>query len=79
MSLQDDTTFEDLRKKIELYEQVSQRWMTEGGLQLSVRPMAETEDKGGPMDVDMVWSKDGEKKGGKKGKDKGKQQKVKGI
>ena len=77
MALQDDTTFEDLRQRIELYEQVSQRWMSEGGLQLSVRPMAEVEDKGGPMEVDAVWSKDGGrkggKKGGKKGKDKGKQ------
>ena len=33
MALQDDTTFEDLRQKTELYEQVSQRWMSEGGLE----------------------------------------------
>ena len=52
-------------------------------MQLSVRPMAEMEDNGGPMEVDAVWSKNGEKKGGKKGekkgKDKGKQQKGKGT
>ena len=30
MTLQDDTTFEDLRQRIEMYEQVSQRWMSDG-------------------------------------------------
>ncbi|CAK9026497.1 unnamed protein product [Durusdinium trenchii] len=77
MTLQDDTTFEDLRQKIEMYEQVSQRWMSDGGLQMNVKPLMDVEDRGGPMEVDAIWSKGGKKGGkkGKKGKDKGKSQK----
>ena len=79
MTLQDDTTFEDLRQKIEMYEQVSQRWMSDGGLQMNVKPLMDIEDRGGPMEVDAIWSKGGKKGGkkGKKGKDKGKSQKGK--
>ena len=79
MTLQDDTTFEDLRQKIEMYEQVSQRWMSDGGLQMNVKPLMDVEDRGGPMEVDAIWSKGGKKGGkkGKKGKDKGKSQKGK--
>ncbi|CAK9030826.1 unnamed protein product [Durusdinium trenchii] len=61
MTLQDDTTFEDLRQKIEMYEQVSQRWMSDGGLQMNVKPLMDVEDRGGPMEVDAIWSKGGKK------------------
>ena len=79
MTLQDETTFEDLRQKIEMYEQVSQRWMSDGNLQMNVKPLMDQEDRGGPMEVDAIWSKGGKKGGkkGKKGKDKGKMQKGK--
>ena len=79
MTLQDDTTFEDLRQRIEMYEQVSQRWSSDGGLQMGVKPLMDQGDQGGPMEIDAVWSK-GSKKGGKKGKkskDKGKSSKGK--
>ena len=69
MSLQDDTAFEELHQKTELYEQVSQRWSAEQiGLQLMVKPWgAHEQDKtAGPMDVDAMTYKGG-KKGGKKG------------
>ena len=85
MSLRDDTTFEELRQKIELYEQVSQRWSAEqGGLQLMVKPWgADEQDKtAGPMDVHAITYKGG-KKGGKKGGgkkgEKGKSRKGKGF
>ena len=79
MTLQDETTFEDLRQRIEMYEQVSQRWMSDGSLQMNVKPLMDQEDRGGPMEVDAIWSKGGKKGGkkGKKGKDKGKMQKGK--
>ena len=79
MTLQDETTFEDLRQRIEMYEQVSQRWMSDGSLQMNVKPLMDQEDRGGPMEVDAIWSKGGKKGGkkGKKGKDKGKTQKGK--
>ena len=74
MTLQDDTTFEDLRQRIEMYGQVSQRWSSDGGLQMGVKPLMDQGDQGGPMEIDAVWSKGGKKGGkkGKKGKDKGK-------
>ena len=85
MSLQDDTTFEELHQKTELYEQVSQRWSAEQiGLQLMVKPWgAHEQDKtAGPMDVDAMTYKGG-KKGGKKGggkkDEKGKNSKGKGF
>ena len=71
MTLQDDTTFEDLRQRIEMYEQVSQRWSSDGGLQMSVKPLMDQ----GDQEIDAVWSKGGKK--GKKGKDKGKSSKEK--
>ena len=66
MTLQDDTTFEDLRQRIEMYAgqpEVDERWKLADG----------------PMEVDAIWSKGGKKGGkkGKKGKDKGKTQKGK--
>ena len=66
MTLQDDTTFEDLRQRIE---------MSDGSLQVNVKPLMDQEDRGGPMEVDAIWSKGGKKGGkkGKKGKDKGRQ------
>ena len=85
MSLQDDTTFEELHQKTELYEQVSQRWSAEQiGLQLMVKPWgAHEQDKTArPMDVDAITYKGG-KKGGKKGggkkDEKGKNSKGKGF
>ncbi|CAK9000469.1 unnamed protein product, partial [Durusdinium trenchii] len=79
MTLQDDTTFEDLRQRIEMYEQVSQRWTSEGGLQMGVKPLMDQGDQGEPMEIDAIWSKGGKKGGkkGKKGKDKGKSSKGK--
>ena len=81
MTLQDDTTFEDLRQRIEMYEQVSQRWMSDGAVQMNVKPLMDQEDRGLPMEVDAVWAKGGKKGGkkGKKGKEKGKNSKGKSF
>lgn len=76
----DGTTFEILRQRVELYEQVSQRWTADGTTQqLGVKSIAD--DQVVNMEVDAVWAKDGGKKGkkgGKKGSDKGKTGKCKG-
>ena len=54
--------------------------MSDGTMQMNVKPLMDQEDRGGPMEVDAVWSKGGKKGGkkGKKGKEKGKNSKGKG-
>ena len=54
--------------------------MSDGTMQMNVKPLMHQEDRGGPMEVDAVWSKGGKKGGkkGKKGKEKGKNSKGKG-
>ncbi|CAK8994567.1 unnamed protein product, partial [Durusdinium trenchii] len=68
MALQDDTTFDDLRCRVEMYEQVSMKWVPEAGTQLAIKPGGADVDTSAPMEVDAVWSG----KEGKKGKGKGK-------
>ena len=69
MVITDSTTYEDIKSKIELYEQVTTQWYAESSLQMPVR--AQGADEAVPMEVDAVWMK-----GGKKGKDgKGKSKK----
>ena len=63
MALQDDTTFDDLRSRVEMYEQVSMKWVPEAGTQLAIKPGGtDAADTSAPMEVDAVWS-------GKEGKD----------
>ena len=83
MGIQETTTYEELKQKIELYEQVTTRWNFDTGSQsasLQLQTLPKRHDDGGPqpMDVDQVGSiskgfkgKDGKGKG-KKGKGKGK-------
>ncbi|CAK9052235.1 unnamed protein product [Durusdinium trenchii] len=63
MALQDDTTFDDLRSRVEMNQQVP-----EAGTQLAIKPGGTDVDTSAPMEVDAVWSG----KEGKKGKGKGK-------
>ena len=56
MSLQDPTTFEEMRQKVELYEQVSTKWTADVSLQaLGIRPSGSSGDDGSsPMEVSVV-------------------------
>ena len=87
MYIDENTTFDDVKARIALIEQLSTTWTADSNLQM---PTSNTqhEDDGGtaPMEVDLVWHKGGKrgkdgkgKKGYKGGKDKGKGYKGKGF
>ena len=70
MALQDTTTFDDLRQRLELYEQASTKWTADSTLQsAAVKPAVTDSGSAVPMEVDAIsWGKDGGKKGKKGGK-----------
>ena len=80
MHITEKTTYEDVKRRIELVEQVSTVWTADNNMQMPVKAHFDDDSGVAPMEVDAVWAKGSGKygkdsKGGKKGfkgKDKGK-------
>ena len=80
MHITEKTTYEDVKRRIELVEQVSTVWTADSGMQMPMRAQLDDDSGVAPMEVDAVWAKGSGKygkdgKGGKKGvkgKEKGK-------
>eukprot|EP00438_Fugacium_kawagutii_P027827 Skav201800 [mRNA] locus=scaffold1071:13056:13715:+ [translate_table: standard] len=77
MVIDDNTTYDNIKSRIELYEQVTAHWSSETAMQMPARQFGN--DEAVPMEVDGVWMKGGKKgkhdgkgKGGKKGGKEGK-------
>ena len=70
MALQDTTTLNDLRQRLELFEQTSTTGTADSTLQsAAVKPAVTDSGNAVPMEVDAIsWRKDGGKKGKKGGK-----------
>ena len=82
MIITDSTTYDKVKARIELYEQVTTQWSSDS---LSM-PVKATEDESTPMEVDAIWQKGGKKGKGdgvkgkfSKGKEKGKSKGWKGF
>ena len=56
MVISDSTTYEDIKSKIELYEQVTTQWSSESALQMPLK--SSMDDEPTPMEVDAVWAKE---------------------
>ena len=82
MIITDSTTYDEVKARIELYEQVTTQWSSDS---LSM-PVKAAEDDSIPMEADAIWQKGGKKGKGdgikgqfSKGKDKGKSKGWKGF
>ena len=82
MIITDSTTYDEVKARIELYEQVTTQWSSDS---LSM-PVKASEEENVPMEVDAIWQKGGKKGKGdgvkgkfSKGKEKGKSKGWKGF